>query len=328
MTSHLMNPANWIDSIDAGYLSDFLPSGGSSVKFVVCGDGATPAEISDRLATRARERGFLLARIQSESLKIQQIERVFGAISDQIPWDETVTRVLCSMARDQGWQVPDVVDSSRGLVEQLDAVNGLGVKQISIVLQRELSTRILLDFGLAKDFRLAMTWLARARLSAGAADGPDFQQITDWLGVRVSAIRNMRPYQIHTKINRANARHLFGSLCAWVRRAGFPGITTILDARRLTSRDRSEDGAINYSIAAVLDAYEILRQFIDATDEFDGFFLVVLTAPEFLDLDARGRGIGRYPALLGRVYDEVRDRRVANPYSALVRLGGSEEAMR
>jgi hypothetical protein len=323
--AQLMEPVRWIDAIDGGYLSDFLPNGGSSVKFAVCTDGVDPADVRESLSRRAMDRGFIVAHLPAESLKVQQIERVFGAISDQMPWETLITGVVAGMAREKGWTVPDCVDPGRGLIDQLDEINDLGRQQISLVLQQECGRKVLMDYGLAKDFRVAMTWMVRARLDAGFSGHATYQQITDWLGGRVAAIGNMRPYQIHTKINRANARHLFGSLCAWVRRAGCPGIVAVLDAKRLTSRERADDGSLNYSIAAVLDAYEILRQFIDATDEFDGFFLVVLAAPEFLDLDARGRGIGRYPALMGRVYDEVRDRRAPNPYSALVRLGNPEE---
>jgi hypothetical protein len=49
--------------------------------------------------------------------------------------------------------------------------------------------------------------------------------------------------------------------------------------------------------------------------------MVVAAPMSFLDTNTKGRGLGRYPALYNRVYDEVRDRNLTNPLSALVRVG-------
>jgi hypothetical protein len=78
---------------------------------------------------------------------------------------------------------------------------------------------------------------------------------------------------------------------------------------------------INYTKSALLDTYEVLREFIDATDDLEHLLMVVTAPATFLDLETSGRGIGRYQALRARVYDEVRDRTLANPMSALIRVG-------
>lgn len=320
----VMTLERWMGTLGPDYLGEFIKDGGSSVKFAVCMEGAEPGDVSQRVRKQAESEGFLTAHVSAETVKIHLIEKLLGAISDQIPWDDLTTRVLSSFARDKGWQVPSL-DPARGVVEQLDEVNQLGRQQVSLVLQREFGRGILENRLLAKDFRVAMMWLARERMDTSFAHGIASQQITDWLGGRISAISNMRQYQIFTKVNRANARHLLGSLCTWIRGAGYPGLVVTIDGARLISAARSDDGTLNYSIAAVLDAYEVFRQFIDATDELEGFMLVVTMPPDFLGLEVRGRGIGRYPALMGRVYDEVRDKNLANPYSALVRLGTAKE---
>jgi hypothetical protein len=73
-----------------------------------------------------------------------------------------------------------------------------------------------------------------------------------------------------------------------------------------------------YSKAAVLDAYELLRQLIDSTDQLRGVFAAVTLPPDLVADD--GRGLPAYSALHLRIIDEVRDRRRANPFAALVRL--------
>ena len=73
-----------------------------------------------------------------------------------------------------------------------------------------------------------------------------------------------------------------------------------------------------YSKAAVLDVYEVLRQLVDATDQLRSAFVAV-TVPPVLVTDET-RGLPAYSALHLRVVDEIRDRRRANPFAALVRL--------
>ena len=80
----------------------------------------------------------------------------------------------------------------------------------------------------------------------------------------------------------------------------------------------AERSGFYYSKAATLDAYEVLRQFIDATDDLRGVLVLAVLPPELMTDEARG--LPAYRALLLRVADEVRDRRRANPFAALVRL--------
>jgi hypothetical protein len=70
----------------------------------------------------------------------------------------------------------------------------------------------------------------------------------------------------------------------------------------------------------------VLRQLIDATDDFEGLFVAVLLPPDLVTDEARG--LPAYTALQLRVADEVRDRRRPNPYATLVRLGVRQEAVR
>ncbi|MGH7506235.1 MAG: BREX system ATP-binding domain-containing protein, partial [Longimicrobiales bacterium] len=140
---------------------------------------------------------------------------------------------------------------------------------------------------------------------------------------RISAIK---PALIYRKITRANARHMLVSLTRWVRRAGRRGLVLFLDTGQLGVAKRADAAdAVYYTKAMVLDAYEVLRQLVDGTDELECALVCVSCAEEFL-LNDRGRGLLAYPALHMRVYDEVRDRRRTNPLAALVRLSNVETA--
>ena len=100
-------------------------------------------------------------------------------------------------------------------------------------------------------------------------------------------------------------------------------LTRLAEARRPPLAERT---GIYYSKAAVLDAYELLRQLIDATDDLEGTLVVALVPPQLVTDE--NRGLPSYAALQLRVADEVRDARRANPFSSLVRLEVRLEAVR
>jgi BREX system ATP-binding protein BrxC/D len=138
----------------------------------------------------------------------------------------------------------------------------------------------------------------------------------------------LRPALIYTRIGRHNARAMIASTAVLLLNAGYNGLVVHLDYGRLAEARRPPVEARSgfyYSKAAVLDAYEVLRQFIDATDELRGVFAMAIVPPELMTDEARG--LPAYAALQLRVADEVRDRRRANPYAALVRLEVRLEAI-
>ena len=101
-----------------------------------------------------------------------------------------------------------------------------------------------------------------------------------------------------------------------------------LDLERLAEARRpplAERHGVYYTKPAVLDAYEVLRQMIDQTDQLRST-LVLAELPPALVLD-EVRGLPAYAALELRVADEVRDRRRANPFASLVRLETRLEAV-
>jgi len=69
----------------------------------------------------------------------------------------------------------------------------------------------------------------------------------------------------------------------------------------------------------------VLRQFIDATDELEFCFVVVIAPPAFLHPDER-RGVYSYDALRMRIWDEIYDKQRVNPFSTLLRLSSTTES--
>jgi hypothetical protein len=93
----------------------------------------------------------------------------------------------------------------------------------------------------------------------------------------------------------------------------------MVDLARLAVARNPHDDAIFYTSAMLLDAFEVLREFIDLTERLARCLIAVFPDISFLD-ETGGRGMGRYWALKLRISDEVRARELLNPMASLVRL--------
>lgn len=321
MTS-LLATDEWLEHLSREYLDGYVHGGGAAVKFAVPFDGSAPQSLLPLLTQRAAARGYVVIPLDAATTRIHLADRLFFAIAEQVPWDALVTDVLGRFAAEDGFQLPPTL-SSQGLAGQIATANDADEDYVRMVITKRVQDSVFKDRSLAKDFRVAMTWLCRARLNGGEEGATTSAQIREWLTGQIGPVSIMKPYQIYTKVNRTNARYLLESLFVWVRKAGRPGTVILLDAARLTEKVKSTDGTLNYTKAALLDAYEVLRQFVDSTDDLAGVLLVVAASEEFLDDERGSRGIAVYQALKNRIFDEVRDRDHPNPMASLVRLGPS-----
>jgi hypothetical protein len=294
----------WVDVIDREYLGSFVAEGGASVKFAVPLEGASVIDLVEQMERRSFARNFLVLKADAADVKVHMVDQLFFRLSEQIPWAELARDRLLALAKKDGYTVNG---GTMGPVEEVVAsTNGLEPSFVRNELRRRVQEAVFKDHSMAKDFRVAMTQLCLAQLSGGEEGDTTTRVLTQWLTGQNRAVGAVKPYQIRTRIMRTNARLFIESLLAWVR-----------------SCDRNpKDERVFYAKAALLDTYEVLRQFIDATDRLDGCLLLVITAPEFLETEPGTRGMGAYEALMFRVYDEVRDRTFPNPMASLVRLEG------
>jgi hypothetical protein len=321
--SAVISTEEWLHRIAVDYLEGLVADGGAAVKFAVPLDPASRTRLVNGLPEIARSSDYVVAQIDSAITKIHMIDQLWYSVASQLPFGQLADRVLGQLARHESWQTPTHFDE-RPIREQIASANGLDVDYVKMALERQIQAKVFKQRNLAKDFRIAMTWLCRARLNGGDQGAESFDIITSWLCGRNRQIAPVKPYMIFSPLNRSNARYMLESAFSWVRLAGYRGTALLLDIGRLTDTARPADGSVAYSKGALLDAYEVLRQFIDSIDELDGVLMVVMPDEPFLDFDDRGRGIMAYQALFFRVYDEVRDRELVNPMASLVRLAQGE----
>lgn len=325
-----MDAHDWLEVMRLEYLDDFIRLGGGAVKFVVPADADGRAEVREGLRAAAERGGFQFASVDATTTKLHMIDHLFHDIARQVDWDALAKACLRRCLTEMGFRLPGLDGDVDGGVDgdgereqltlsALAARNDLPESLFYGEVTRGVSNRLYRDHAMSREFRLAMIRLCLAHLDP--ADDPALTDaVKQWLRGELRLISALKRVLIFQRIARHNARHMLLSLAHWLRLAGKSGLVLTLDIARYgdATRPRDRGPGLYYSTAACMDAYEVLRQLIDAADELEAGFVGVLAAPEFLH-DER-RGLRSYQALYLRIADEVRDRYRPNARSALVRL--------
>lgn len=314
----------YLEFVGEEYLADFVRRGGAAVKLAVTGDDAVAARLHTGLAAVADAEGYVYAEVDAASVRLHLADQLFFAVSRQVDWLAGAAGTV--RAAYQAVDFPAAPDElTVAAVAEHHEVNP---GELHRSVRRHLEQALLGDAALGHEFRLAVHRLAQHLLGRGDVDDAERDAVLGWLrGQKVPAAA-LRSASIYGRIGRHSARSMLTSLARWLASAGSAGLVLDLDLARLAVARRPpapERDGLYYSKAATLDAYEVIRQLIDATDTLSSMFVVVTLPPGLLTDEARG--LPTYSALHLRVADEVRDRRRANPYAALVRLDVRVEAV-
>ena len=322
-----MIPApDYAEFLDREYLSTYVKDGGAAVKFVVATDGADATNLSEAIGRRAADAGYVVVRIDAAVTRVHMMEQLFFDLAQQVDWDGLAATAVRAGFAAAGYRVENAVDgmSADLTVETVAATYAVDPLELSRDVNRQLQERIYRDYAMAQEFRIAMLRLCQAKLGTGQVTEAEHAAVLDWLRGSLRQMSLLRSAMIFRRIGRHNARQLLFSLAHWLSVNGTSGLLLEIDLRRLgfARRPRPEEReGIYYTKAALFDAYELLRQLVDNTDELSNACVIVLASPEFLS--DQNRGVHAYQALKLRIYDEVRDRNRDNPSSSLVRIGAA-----
>jgi P-loop Domain of unknown function (DUF2791) len=307
--------AEWVGLLRDEYLAEFVASGGATVKLAVAAPDRA-AEVLDAVARAAEDQGFFVAQVDAAQTRVHMIDRVFHAVARQIDWDAVTDRYLRALLREQGIQV----EEGRAL-HDLDAIadaNGRLKSDLHAEISRLITHRVLEEYTLSREFRTAIAMLCWGRINPQNVSPTDAEIIKQWLVGEKCSLSALKRMQIYQRVARHNARLMLGSLARWLHEVDYAGLLLQLDLNAVVAPAPLGINGLRYTRGAVLDAYEVLRQFIDEIDEMTHVMIVGVAGPGLLD-DPR-RSVDNYTALKLRIADEVRDRSRANPLNAMVRL--------
>ncbi len=305
------------------YLADYLPAGGAAVKLAVAGSPETAGRLERALGAAADAAGCVFVSVSATDVRVHQVEQLLFAVSRQVDWDALAASVVRTAYEAVAFPAPGALT-----VAEVAREHDVDARELYRSVRRQLEHMLLGDDALARELRRAMLRLAQVQLGGVDVDRAEHEAVLGWLRGDKVALAALRPALIYARIGRHNARSVLASLARLLLSAGHGGLVLHLDCARLAVAHRppvEQRAGVYYAKAAVLDAFEMLRQLIDATDELRGVLAVAVVPPELVTDEARG--LPAYTALQLRVADEVRDRRRANPFAALVRLEVRLEAV-
>ncbi|OIO98406.1 MAG: hypothetical protein AUJ92_01410 [Armatimonadetes bacterium CG2_30_59_28] len=314
---------DWLEVMHREYLASFVRGGGAAVKVVVpMTEGCRPAILTG-LASLAEEEGFVFASVDAASTKVHLIDKVFEKVAAQVPWRELASSYMRHLLARNGLKLPEQGNDFN--LAWLAAQNEQEESLLRLEVTKWLTRDLVRASGMCQEFRFAMVRMCMGTIDPN--EQPSQDVIEEWLRGELRLISALKSALIFQKIGRHNARHILLSLMRWIRIAGKNGLILTIDISRymVDRRPKVPNGSLYYSRPATLEAYEVLRQLIDGTDDMEGCLMAVVATSEFL-VDGR-RGLESYDALNSRVRDEVYDRNLPNPLSSLVRISGEPERL-
>jgi hypothetical protein len=307
--------AEWIGLLRKEYLAEFIASGGAAVKLAVVPPDQA-ARVLDAVGDAAETAGYRIARVDSAQTRVHMIDRVFFEVARQVDWDALADRYLRKLLRENGIQAPDGLP-----LQEMDAIaeaNGRFKPDLIGEINRLITHRVMENYVLAKEFRTALAMLCWGWINPQNVSPTDAEMIKQWLVGEKPSLAALKRMQIYQRIGRQNARMLLLSLAVWLHEVGEAGLVLLLDLNAVVTDFAVGVNPVRYTRTTVLDTYEVLRQFIDETDEMEYMMVVAVAGPGLVD-DPR-RSVDNYTALKLRTSDEVRDRDRPNPLNAMVRL--------
>ncbi|MGH9086976.1 MAG: BREX system ATP-binding domain-containing protein [Acidimicrobiales bacterium] len=309
---------DYVSFLDREYLRGFVDEGGAAVKFAVGADDRVAEAFVEALAAAAGGAGYCVAKVDAAAVRVHSLEQVFFEVARQVDWDGLAAVATRATVVAAGYPAPG---DSTFTLDQLASHHRVDPRELRRDIDRELQQRVHRDYAMTAEFRTAMLRLCQAQLRSGQVAEAEHAAVLDWLRGDLRQISALKSALIFRRIARHNARPMLFSLAHWLAANDRTGLVLVLDLRRLGFARRpgpEERQGHYYTRAALLDAYEVLRQLVDNTDELANCFVAVVASPAFVT-DAH-RGLDAYQALKMRIVDEVRDRHRDNPFSSLLRL--------
>jgi hypothetical protein len=308
----------WLDLLDREYFDGFITAGGAAVKFAV-GDEIGLASLSRNLEALSERHGLVYVGIDAATTRLHMIQDVFFAVARTLDWDAMAQHFIEGLFDRQGYAWPRPGEAVP--MEEVAAHNRIDLTLMRRDVRQWLTAELMHDAEMTQDFRVAMTRLCLRRLEPEDSQLGVVTPVLEWLHGKLRRIGALRDAQITAKITRHNGRAMLRSLCRWVRLCGRRGLCVSLDVRQLGKTDVAAGERLRYSLAAMMDGFEVLRQLIDDAEQFVGLLVVVL-ADDGLVIDGSKRSVGAYQALKMRIWDDVRPEGRDNPLAPLVRLAG------
>ena len=312
-----MSPQEWFKVLKTAYFEGFIRRGGSTVKFAVIDETQKARDVAQGIGDMGREQGFVTIHADARQTKVQLIDLLFHEMAKQINWDGLAFEFVRKLFLDNERKIPEEREACEWA--SLASLNDCDESTMQRDVNSWLEQALFQDFQMSREFRLAMIQLCLAQIGSSGVSSKEAVAIRAWLRGELKQMSSLKKLLIFQKVNRSNSRDLIASFAHWIRLLGKPGMVLTMDISAFMEKKKGKTAGLSYTPSSVMDAYEMIRQFIDGCDDIEGLLFVVVAPSTFLS-DQR-LGLNRYEALKLRIWDDVRDKYRQNPFAPMVRLG-------
>ena len=273
---------DYVAFLESDYFGGYVEDGGAALKFVVPPDDLSAAAFIERFSASAERAGFGVAKVDAAKTRVHLLEQVFFAVARQVDWDGLATVRRASSFGDR--PVPPGAGRAGG-TGRVGRPIPRRARGAQARRRPPAPRRVHRDYAMVQELRTAMLRLCQSQLRSGQVVDAEHTAVLDWLRGDLRQISALKSALIFRRIGRHNARHLLFSLAHWLAvnertRAWLSCSTSAGSSRRRPGPE--ERSGHYYTKSALLDAYEVLRQLVDNTDEMSNCIVVIVGSPAFL----------------------------------------------
>ncbi len=298
------------------YLREYIPEGGSKIKFVTGREGSGKTFLLNRMYDIAKKENYKAVSFSAANVWLHDFKEIYVEILKQCDIMSCLKRCGDHIIEKTGYDPQEVPEglSFVDYLSQLDMNDALTKREIREQLKGFFLNNPVLD----NNFALACSMLTGSILGHPSLESQSRDLLLLWLSgdktVKLSLLRafGMSP----SRITKYNARHMLRSLAEIVKLSGYNGMFVTIDDLD-TLLVRSADKDIHYTKVKREDTYESIRQMVDDIDSMSNIMFVFAFDRSLLDNERYG--IKSYQALWMRIQNEVTGQRF-NRFADIVDL--------
>ena len=290
------------DFIKQQYLEEFIPSGGSKIKFAAGRAGSGKTHFARLNEINAKEAGFLVASFSAKEVWLHDFREVYLEILRQCNLESILHDCADQIIREMGYD-PSQIEPGKTFMDFLSEkqeADALSKGTIRSILRSWFTKNPLLD----NMFAGACSLLTGSILGHPVIEPAGCEIIYSFLhGDKTIKLTQMRALGISpSRITKYNARHMLRSLSEVIHLSGKAGLLVVIDDLDVLM-NRSTAGSIRYTKLRREDTYESIRQLIDDIDSMRYVMFLFCLDRDLMDNESFG--LKSYQALWMRIQSEV-----------------------
>lgn len=298
------------------YLEEYIPYGGSKIKFVTGRTGSGKSYLLHLMTQLAANDNYCVVSFSARDIWLNDFKEIYFEILKQCNLMECLKGCSRKIVMQMGYACEEIPEGMT-FMDYLSGENmgdALTRREIRTQLKEMFLDNPLLD----NNFALACSMLTGSLLGYPVLEEQSKAVLMGWLlGDRTVKLTQVRTLGLSpSRITKYNARHMLRSLAEVVHIGGYAGIfVAVDDLDILISRSSLE--LLHYTKMKREDTYESIRQLIDEIDSLK--HLMFVFAFDRALMDDENAGLKSYQALWMRIQTEISGERF-NRFSDIVDL--------